>query len=213
VERGKPFLQAIGVAALLGGILGLVLMPATSYALSVGMQIQLLYAPIVGLWFLPPVTAMLLLRRPGVGFVASAVAGVMMSIAPPFEARTIFGMAVLGVVLELGVAVRRYRSWDKPIFAVTILFACALHGWSTWRSLDVASIGLPGQVAFFVLLLLSAQGALILAALIARFAEATWIRRIQGEHADPASGSGWPVVTDGGWRYDRKSATKPETTP
>jgi hypothetical protein len=111
---------------------------------------------------------------------------------------------MVGVFLELAAAVTLYRRWDRKIFAGAIVLACGLYGIITWRSLDVGSIGAPAQVAFFVLLLLSGLGALALAVIISRVLEHSPV--LSGRQPEP-------VVTDGGWRYDRKSATRPETTP
>ncbi|MFC0681137.1 ECF transporter S component [Lysobacter korlensis] len=200
--------RAIAVVLGIGILGGLLLIPVNTYAATVARGIPLLYAPVVGAWLLPVLTSMLTVRRPGAGLAAALVAGLVNVPTTSYGIRALVTMAMVGVFLELAIAITLYRRWDRWIFAVAIVVACVLYGIVTWRSLDVGSLGLPSQLAFFGLLVVSGLGALVLAAVAARVLAQTPI--VSGRSA---SRPGEPLVTDGGWRYDGKSATKPETTP
>ena len=151
------------------GILGgLLLIPVNTYAATIARGIPLLYAPVVGAWLLPVLTSMRTVRRPGAGLAAALIAGLVNVPSTSYGFRALVTMAMVGVFLELAVAVTLYRRWDRRIFAVAIVVACVLYGIITWRSLDVGSIGLPAQLTFFALLVLSGLGALVLASVAAR---------------------------------------------
>jgi energy-coupling factor transport system permease protein len=162
--RWRPVLLVLGIGVL-GGLL---LIPVNTYAATVARGVPLLYAPVVGAWLLPPLTAMLTVRRPGAGVAAALVAGLVTVPTTSYGLRALVTMAMVGVFLELAVAVTLYRRWDRKIFAGAIVVACGLYGFVTWRSLEVSSIGLPAQVAFFALLVVSGLGALVLAGIAAR---------------------------------------------
>jgi ABC-type thiamin/hydroxymethylpyrimidine transport system permease subunit len=210
--RGRGVLRALGVAAGIGVLGGLLLLPVTAYALTVAERMPLLYAPVAGAWFLPVVTAMVVVGRPGAGIVAGAVAGLMMSLGAGPGLSSVPGMAALGLLLELTLAARLYRRLGNRIFAVGIVIACLLHALSAWRRLDLASIGIPGQVAFVGLLLISALGTLVLARLAARLLEGSALTRGLGPRPAPSRGDD-RVAVGAGWRYDGGLARKPDTTP
>ncbi len=197
--------RAIAVVVGIGIMGGLLLIPVNTYAATVARGIPLLYAPVVGAWLLPVLTSMLTVRRPGAGLAAAVVAGLVNVPTTSYGLRALVTLTMIGIFLELAIAVTLYRRWDRWIFGVAIMAACALYGVITWWSLDVGSIGLSSQLAFFALLVLSGMGALVLAILAARMLTQTPVVNGKRERE--------PLVTDGGWRYDGKSATKPGTTP
>jgi ABC-type thiamin/hydroxymethylpyrimidine transport system permease subunit len=210
--RRAGYWRAIGLAVLVGVLGGLLLLPVTGYALTVAQRLPLLYAPVAGAWFLPVVTAMVVVGRPGAGVVAGAVAGLVMSIASPIGLQAIPGMIVLGLVIELTLAARLYRRWGNRILAVGIGIACFLHALSAWRRLDLVSLGIPAQLAFAALLLISALGTLVLARLAARMLEGTALTRGLGPRSTPAQNDD-RVAAGAGWQYDGGLARKPDTTP
>jgi hypothetical protein len=212
MERGGTLLRALGWAIGIGVLGGLMLLPVTAYALTVAERLPLLYAPVVGAWFLPVLTALLVVGRPGAGLVAAGVVGLMMSIGTG-SLQSVPGMLALGLVLELTLAARRYRRWGNRVFAVGIVVACGLHALTAWRRLDLESIGLPAQVAFVALLLTSALGTLVLARLAGRMLEGTRLTRGLGPRQAAADQAENPVAVVAGWQYDGGLARKPDTTP
>lgn len=201
-------LRTLAVVLGIGLLGGLLLIPVNTYAATVARGMPLLFAPVVGAWLLPVLASMLAVRRPGAGLAAALVAGLVNVPTTSYGLRALVTMAMVGVLLELAIAVTLYRRWDRENLAIAIVGACVLYGTLTWRSLDVGSLGLPAQVAFFALLVVSGLGALVLAAMAARVIAHTPLAPPPPARREPE-----PMVTDGGWRYDGKSATKPGTTP
>ena len=196
VRRSSVHLRAIAVVLGIGILGGLLLIPVNTYAATVARGVPLLYAPVVGAWLLPVLTSMLTVRRPGAGLVAALVAGLVNVPTTSYGFRALVTMAMIGLFLELAVAVTLYRRWDRWVFAVAIVVACALYGIVTWRSLDVGSIGLPSQVAFFALLVLSGLGSLVLASIAARVLADTRLTRGLAPRPRPTGAEGWLMPGD-----------------
>ena len=208
MERRAVYLRAIAVAIGIGVLGGLLLLPVTGYALTVAERMPLLYAPVVGAWFLPVVTALVVVGRPGAGLIAGTVAGLVMSLGTGLGMP---GMIALGAVLELTLAVRLYRRWGNRIVGVGIVVACLLHVLSAWSRLGISSAGIPAQLAFVGLLLISALGTLVLARLIARVLDGSAVTRGLGPRGE--NGKPDQLAANAGWQYDGGLARKPDTTP
>jgi energy-coupling factor transport system substrate-specific component len=177
VNRRTVYLRTLAVAVGIGVLGGLLLIPVNAYAVKVAPMIPLLYAPIVGVWLLPVVTSMLTLRRPGAGIVTALVAGFVNLPLATYGFRAFLSMVVIGVFLELAIALTLYRRWGKPVFAVALAVASILVAALTWRGLRLESAELPEQVAFVALLIAGVEGSLVLAALFARLLEETRLTR------------------------------------
>jgi energy-coupling factor transport system substrate-specific component len=197
VTSRSVIVRAVGLVVVLGLLGGLLLIPVNTYAATVARGIPLLYAPVVGAWLLPVLTSMLTIRRPGAGIGAAIVAGLVNVPTTSYGLRALVTMAMIGLFLELAVALTRYRRWDRWIFGVAIIAACVLYGFVTWRSLDVGSIGFPAQLAFFALLVLSGLGALILAVVIARLLADTPLTRGVAPRPRSTGADGWRMPNDG----------------
>jgi energy-coupling factor transport system substrate-specific component len=192
VRSGSGILRAVALVMAFGLLGGLLLIPVNTYAATVARGIPLLYAPVVGAWLLPVLTSMLTVRRPGAGLGAALIAGLVNVPTTSYGLRALVTMAMIGVFLELAAAVGLYRRWDRWIFGIAIVVACVLYGFVTWRSLDVGSIGLPAQLAFFGLLVLSGLGALVLAAIATRVLADTPLTRGVAPRPRPAGvAAGW----------------------
>ncbi|WP_168200377.1 ECF transporter S component [Protaetiibacter larvae] len=162
---------AIGVAG------GLLLIPANLYAGTVAKGVPLLYAPIVGVWILPVVIALALLRRPGAGVLTALIAGIVTIPSSPNGAGAVITMLMIGVLLELPFAVLLYRRWHPAIFLVATAVLAALYGFVTWRSLDVASQPTWAQITFVALLIVSGLVGAVVGLAIARAVERTGVTR------------------------------------
>ena len=196
VTSQRVVLRAVALVVGIGLLGGLLLIPVNTYAATVARGIPLLYAPVVGAWLLPVLTSMLTVRRPGAGLGAAIVAGLVNVPTTSYGMRALVTMAMVGVFLELAIALTLYRRWDRWIFGVAIAVACALYGIVTWRSLDVGSIGLPAQLAFFALLVLSGLGALVLAVILARLLADTPLTRGVTPAPRSTGADGWRMPHD-----------------
>lgn len=103
---------AIGVA---GGVL------FTVHALVGGLVVNIVpfvYGLTMGVYFFPGALAQALFRRPGVGLITSAIAGL---VAVPFQPITYMALVIgigIGIAQEVPFAVTRYRNWKPWLFAV-----------------------------------------------------------------------------------------------
>lgn len=162
---------AIGVAG------GLLLIPANLYAGTVAKGVPLLYAPIVGVWILPVIVALALLRRPGAGLLTAFVAGLVTIPASPNGTGAVITMLLIGVLLELPFAVLLYRRWHPAVFLAATVVIAVLYGFVTWRSLNVAALAPWAQVTFVALLIVSGVAGTLLGLLLARRVERTGVTR------------------------------------
>jgi len=162
---------AVGVAG------GLLLIPANLYAGTVAKGIPLLYAPIVGIWVLPVVVALALLRRPGAGVITALIAGIVTIPSSPNGVGAVITMLMIGALLELPFAVLLYRRWHPAVFLVATVVLAVLYGFVTWRSLDVASQPAWAQVTFIALLIVSGAAGAIVGLVVARAVERTGVTR------------------------------------
>ena len=75
------------------------------------------FGPIVqwswnGLWFIPPLFMVYVSRKPGSGFLASVIAGLVQIPFTPFAATAVLGGVIFGVIAELTLFIfTRYRSF------------------------------------------------------------------------------------------------------
>jgi energy-coupling factor transport system substrate-specific component len=173
----KVYLRTLAVAVGIGVLGGLLLIPVSAYGVRIAPELPLLYAPAVGAWMLPVLTSMLTLRRPGAGLLTALVAGLVNLPVASYGFRAFLSMVIVGLFLELAIAVTLYRRWSKPVFAVALAVGSLLFGLAAWRGLGLDTAGLPIQVLFLTLMVLSSEGALVLAALFARLLEDTRLAR------------------------------------
>jgi energy-coupling factor transport system substrate-specific component len=122
-------------------------------------------------------TSMLTLRRPGVGLLTALVAGLVNLPLASYGFRAFLSMVIVGLFLEVAIAVTLYRRWSKPVFAVALAAGSLLFGAAAWRGLSLDTAGLPTQLLFLALMVVSSEGALVLAALFARLLEDTRFTR------------------------------------
>ena len=140
---------AIGVA---GGVL------FTAHAIVGGLTVNTipyLYGITMGLYFLPGTLAQALFRRPGVGLLTSALAGLVSS---PFQ--PIFFLAFLisigvGLVQELPFLVTRYRNWGPWPFWIGAILQGALVSGAAFGILKGQELSTAGAVLLVVCFFIS----------------------------------------------------------
>lgn len=211
MERRDAYLRSLAVAAGIGVVSALLLIPVSAYAVTIAPDAPLLYAPIVGLWALPVLTSMLALRRPGVGMVTALVAGVLNLPLGAYGARALLSVVAVALILELAVGAAGYRRWRKSYFAIVLAVAVLLLAGLAWRGLGLDRAGMPVQLAFVALELISVQGAVVLAGVLSRLIEHSPAGR--WAVARGAAARSRQVAGGDGWQYDGGLAKKPDTTP
>ena len=174
---------AIGVA---GGVL------FTAHAIVGGLTVNTvpyLYGLTMGLYFLPGTLAQALFRRPGVGLLTSALAGLVSSpFQPIFFLAFVIGIGI-GVLQEVPFLVTRYRNWGAwPFWIGAVLQGLLVCGaaFGILRGQDLTPLGsVILVVCFFVSPLIFTAVALWLARALDRAGVA---RGLRGGDS-PAAGS------------------------
>lgn len=125
-----------------------------------------------GLYLLPGLLAQATLRRAGVGLLAQLLAGLVAAPLAPTGIASISAYVLLGVLIEIPFAVRLYREWRWPLFAISALWVAAVYSVFWGMFYDTPSMGplaLIGQPAVLAASTLGMTAvALVLARLVAR---------------------------------------------
>jgi energy-coupling factor transport system substrate-specific component len=112
----------------------------------------LLTAALTGLWMLVPVLALALLRRGGVGLLASVISGLVALPFTGFQIFIPFAAVVTGLVVEAVFAVTLYRRWPAWRFYLAALIESAILLAVEWQTFGIAHMILPMQLAMIVVL-------------------------------------------------------------
>lgn len=154
--------------AALGVADGLLLAPAnwlSTVLLTLGMPV--LSVAITGLWILPAVIALRLLRRPLVGLLVGIIAGLVIVPFSGYGFMSVITNASWALFAELPFLVvlwRHWRTWQHYAGAVVLGILYPLYAW-TFFNMGVQPIW--AQALFFVSTLASCVGATALGILIA----------------------------------------------
>lgn len=148
--------QYLLTCAAIGAAGGVLLIPANNIAAAISAALPLLYAAIVGVWVVPSVVALDLIRRPGAAVLTSLFAGLVLVPFTPYGVRSVITCLIFGVILELPFLVTRYRRWSPWIFVASTVVLLSLYSLLAYRTYDVGSFPLWAQIAFFGLMLVSA---------------------------------------------------------
>ncbi|MFD1714911.1 ECF transporter S component [Amnibacterium flavum] len=163
--------------AAIGAAGGVLLIPANNVAAAVSASLPPLYAAIVGVWILPVITGLALLRRPGVGVLVALLASLVTVPFTPYGARSIITGLMVGIALELPFAIALYRHWRPWLFFVAALLVGGLYAGVSFNSLDLPTFPAGVQIAFVALLLVSVAVAVALGLWLARAVERTGVVR------------------------------------
>lgn len=152
---------ALGVA---GGIL---LAPANWVSTLLFAGLPFVSVALAGLWLLPSVIALRLLRRPFVGLLVGLLAGLVIV---PFSGYGFSSVATnlwWAAFTELPFLFVLWRYWGTWLHYVGAVVVSVVYPILAWQSFDLGSVTLGLQIAFFALTLASCVGATALGVLIA----------------------------------------------
>ncbi|WP_240956258.1 ECF transporter S component [Micromonospora sp. HNM0581] len=162
--------------AAIGAATGVLLIPANFAAFSISATVPLAYAPMVGLWLIGPVVALAVLRRPGSAVLTMFVAGVI-STPTPAGPSAIVTCLMVGVAMELGFLVTRYRIWRPWLFQLTAIAFTVLYALSAYAAFNISAMSLFAQGIFFALMVASQMVFTGLGLVVARRLAATGVAR------------------------------------
>ncbi|WP_165314310.1 ECF transporter S component [Agromyces protaetiae] len=104
--------------AAIGAAGGVLLVPVNLVSSVLAPTVPLAYAAIAGVYSLPFVLVLALLRRPGVALLAGLIAGIINAILTPQGPSAIITCLMVAFFLEIPFAIGLYRSWRAWIFYV-----------------------------------------------------------------------------------------------
>lgn len=108
--------------------------------------LPLAYGLTIGLYFIPGALAQALIRRPGVGLLTSAFAGLVSSPFQPLFFGAFLISLGIGIAQEVPFAIARYRVWKPWLFAVGAL-ATGLVTWGAgFQVLGSGEFGVAGTI-------------------------------------------------------------------
>lgn len=152
---------ALGVAG------GALLAPANWISTILFPGLPFVSVALAGLWLLPSVIALRLLRRPLVGLLVGLLAGLVIV---PFSGYGFSSVATnlwWAAFTELPFLFVLWRYWGTWLHYLGALIVGIVYPILAWASFDLGSFGLPLQITFFAVTLGSCLGATALGILIA----------------------------------------------
>ncbi|WP_229068264.1 ECF transporter S component [Actinoplanes sp. DH11] len=162
--------------AAIGAATGVLLLPANFASFAISAAVPLAYAAMVGVWLIGPVVALAVLRRPGAALLTMLIAGII-NIPTPAGPSAIVTNLMVGVAMELGFLVTRYRIWRPWLFYVTALVFEVVYAASAYAYFNIDDMAAAGKTFFFALMAVSAVGFTWLGLLIAGRVTATGVAR------------------------------------
>ena len=163
--------------AAIGAAAGLLLVPAFVLSTTVAPAIPLLYAAFAGIWSIPFVVALALLRQPGVALLTSLIAGLINAVLTPQGPSAILTCLMIGAMVEIPIAIGLYRSFRPWIFYVGAGAFALPYALYSMPFLGVDRFPLWAQIAYPTLSVLSNLAGVWLGLLIADRLERTGVAR------------------------------------
>lgn len=142
---------AIGVA---GSVL---IVPLTYLQLVATLSHVYLVALTLGLWVVPCLLPLALVKKPASAVVACCAIGVISALTTPFGFSAVLALLVEGIIVEIPFAVTLYRSWRVPQYFVAAGLLGAFMGFCVPASLGVADAGLALQLGCMAIATISSM--------------------------------------------------------
>ena len=141
--------------AVIGIAGGLVLAPANWISTVLFATVPFVSVALAGLWLLPAVVALRLLKRPAAGLLVGLISGLVLV---PFSG---YGFVTVGTNLwwaffaEIGFLVVIYRWWSVWQHYAGAILVGVLYPILAWQSFNLGSFSVGLQITFFALTLVS----------------------------------------------------------
>lgn len=152
---GTRNLMIIAALAVVGS---LIVVPLTYFGLawSVTPGGILLSVSMMGLWIIPYLLPLVVVRRPGAALIAGLIMGVISAFTTPQGPTTILGNVIGALLVEIPLLLLLYRKWTWWAYALCGLLFGGFNGgaYTTFQGVQT-SVGM--QIAIVVTSLISAQ--------------------------------------------------------
>lgn len=168
IQGTRPTTRDLLVAAAIGVAGSLIVVPLTYLQVIAGIAHVYLVAATLGLWFLPCVVPLIVVRKPGASLIACLTMGVVSAVTTPFGIAAIGALVLEGVLVELPFLVVLYRRWSRLQFIGSALCFSALMGTMTPRAVGVESATTAMTLNCFAIVFLSSLVFLVLGFVMAK---------------------------------------------
>lgn len=165
---GRPSTRDMLVAAAIGVAGSLIVVPLTYLQVFAGIAHVYLVAATLGLWFLPCVVPLIVVRKPGASLIACLAMGVVSAATTPFGVAAIGALIMEGLLIELPFMITLYRRWTRPQFVASAILFSALMGTMAPRAVGVDSPTTPMTLISFAVALASSLVFLVLGFAVAK---------------------------------------------
>lgn len=152
---------ALGVAG------GLLLAPMNWFSTVLTGPLPFVGMAIAGLWLLPSVIALRLLRRPLVGLLVALIAGLVMVPFSGYGFRTVLTNLWWAAFTELPFLFVLWRYWGTWMHYLGAVTVGIVYPISAWAWFDLGSMSFFAQIAFFAVTIASCVGGTALGILVA----------------------------------------------
>ena len=110
-EKNLSITQALLVSVAVGVAGSIVIVPLTYLQIFATLAHTYLVALTLGLWVIPCLLPLVLVRRPGSALLACGAIGVISAVTTPFGLAAIPALLFEGLIVEIPFLVTLYRSW------------------------------------------------------------------------------------------------------
>ncbi|MEM7331390.1 MAG: ECF transporter S component [Chloroflexota bacterium] len=134
------------VTAVISIVFGLLLLPVN--ILDVWLQsFAILFAPLAyGLWAIPAILVMYIVRRPGAAILTLFLAGIVQIPFNPYGWLIVVTQLLTGVICELTFTVTRYRRFTLPILMISGVVMALFTHMSTYAAYGLANLSVSLQI-------------------------------------------------------------------
>lgn len=137
----EPFsTRRVMIASAIGAAFGILLIPVNLLTIAITATLPILVTLSYGFWGMAGLLALALLRRPGVGVMASTVSGIVAGPASGFGWAMVPMMLGWGVFIEAPFWVTRYRRFSAAVFIVIGLITGVLMAAMTYPMLGLEAM-------------------------------------------------------------------------
>jgi energy-coupling factor transport system substrate-specific component len=141
-RRSKALLTSVAI-----GIAGsIVVVPLTYLQIFATLSHCYVVALTLGLWVVPCLLPLAVVRQPGASLIACGAIGVISATTTPFGLSAIFALLVEGLIIEIPFIVTLYRKWTVLQYCLAGALLGCFMGFMVPFSLGVANVDLSLQL-------------------------------------------------------------------
>jgi len=144
------------VAGMIALVFAFVQIGATYAFMAISSSIGPAYGRLLnGFWFMSGFMAMAIIRKPGIGFIAQTIAGLVMIPLTPFGIMILVGTVINGIFIELIFFITRYKRFTYTVMIVGMSILSLVYTLLEYGPSGYAGLAIPVQIAIVATSLIS----------------------------------------------------------